>query len=299
MVSPAQIQTQAYSFKQDTALGRWSWTTVMDVSGVSPAFKVTDIRTPFGLYRDTTPIPGEIVEAMGASILQIRTQFQPAILVGPPTTITFEITEGLGYSEAQEASVTNNGAYGSLLAAALATSASYVSVNPTIVGALAVNSVGTFEVVVDSTALTADDSPYTETVTVQDASAVNSPQTLTVVINVLPKATIEASPTSLTFNAVRPLSGPFDPIATQTFAVTNDGPAGSVLEWQIQRDGNSPWLASYTPVSGTLESGESATITLTVVPATNTLVGQYTAALRISGYSTNDYVSVGLTLNVT
>lgn len=299
MVTAANLQTQSYKFQQDTLTGRWHWTTKMDVSGATPSFSITDVISPYGILRDSIPIPGEIVEAMAESIEQIRTQFPPEIFIGPPSSLTFEVDEGRGFSDVQNVVLTNVGVFGSLMGSTLTASAAYVSVTPAQVGNLASQESGSFDVSVDSTTLLALNSPYSEVVTVQGPNATNTPQVLPITIVVRAKPVIDVTPTAMVFNATKPLSGAFDPIPTQTFTIQNTGPAGSVLDWQIQKVNCAPWLASFSPVSGTLASGDTETITVLVQPPTNTLRGVFTETLRISGFSENQSVDVGLSLVVT
>lgn len=297
-ITAANLRRQSYEFQQDTTSGRWRWTTVMDVTGTVPSFTVTGIVSPMGILRDSIPIPGEVVEAMGESIAEIRTQFPPTILIGPPTTLTFAVTEGEGFSLPQEVVLTNNGVFGSLLGATLSVSAGYVSVAPAEVGNLSSNESGAFDVSVDSTELLALNSPYSETVTIQDSAATNSPQVLPITIEVLPRATIDASPTTLYFTVVKPLTGSFPVIPSQTFTLENTGPSGSVLTWQIQKVACAPWLASFAPVSGTLASGATEVITVVAAPPVSTATGTYTETLRVTGYSTNETFDVTLQLTV-
>jgi hypothetical protein len=297
-ITAANLRRQSYEFQQDTTSGRWRWTTNMDVSGSVPSFTVTGIISPMGILRDSIPIPGEVVEAMGESITEVRTQFPPTILIGPPTSLTFEVNEGEGFSLPQEVLLTNNGVFGSLLGVTLTASAVYISVAPAQLGNLSSNESGAFDVSVDSTGLLAANSPYSGTVTVQDPTATNNPLVLPITIDVLPKATIDATPITLFFTVVKPLSGSFPVIPSQTFTIENTGPAGSVLTWQLQRVACAPWLASFAPVSGTLNSGESELITVVVAPPQSTLLGTYTETLRITGYSSNESFDVTLQLTV-
>lgn len=271
----------------------------MDVSGPVPSFSVTGIISPMGILRDTIPIPGEVVDAMAESITQLQAQFSPKILIGPPTSLTFEVTEGRGVSDAQTVALTNNGVFGSLLGATLVTSAPYISVVPDELGNLAFNESGSFDVAVDSSSLLAASSPYSGTITIQDPTATNTPQVLPITIEVVPKATIAVSPTTLYFAVVKPITGSFPVIPSQTFSIENSGPSGSVLSWQLQRVGCAPWLASFAPVSGSLDSGDSQVITIVVAPSQSTLTGTYTETLRFSGFSTNQAVDVTLQLTVT
>jgi len=221
--------------------------------------------------------------------------------VGPPTSLTFSVDEGRGYSLPQTAIITNNGVYGSLLKGTLVVSAPYIHTSPTVVGHLAFNQAGSFEVTVDSTDLLASSSPYSGSVSVQDTSAPNSPQSLPITIIVRPKAVVDTNVDEVDFSVSRPVSGPFPAIPTQQFTVQNTGPSGSVLDFQIQRltGLSTNWLASFTPVTGTLNAAQTQSITVTVAPVEGLMPGTYEETLRVSGYSSNDYVDVLIKLVVT
>lgn len=293
-ITAANIRSQDYKFQLQTSTGTWSWTTRLDVSGSSPRFWVQDIQSPYGLLRDSIPIPGEVIEGMKSSIDQIKANFPPHILVGPPVTLTFDVDEGRGFSESQTVVLTNDGVFGSLLGATLSTSASYVTTTPANVGNLASNESGSFEVAVNSLSLLSVNSPYNETVTVQDQNAGNTPQTLPITINVRPKAVIDLSLTQLAFSVVAPAVGLFPPIPTRQFVIENTGPVGSVLDYQIQRVTglSDDWLSSFAPVTGTLSSGGTAIITVAVAPIEGLARGTYQESLRVSGYSANSYVDI-------
>lgn len=273
----------------------------MDVSGAVPVYEVRDVVTPFGTLRDKTPIPGDVVVGMAESITEIQANFPPNILLGPPPNLTFEVDEGRGFSDSQAVTLTNGGSFGSLLGATLATSAPYVTVSPAAIGNLAANESGSFGVTVDSTLLLAADGPYSETVVVQDPNATNSPQTFSVNVNVRPKAIIAGTPTPIEFTVVRPLTGPFPAIPSQVLTVENTGPIGSVLSFQVQRltnlSGN--WLNAPSPVSGTLTSGQTQAINLVAAPVEGLAPGTYQETLRISGFSTNEFVDVLIQLVIT
>lgn len=290
-----------YQFEYLVPAGKWFWTTRVDVSQSVPSYLVRDIKSPYGLLRDSIPIPGEVVQAMADSIVELKSNFSPAILIGPPTSLVFEVDEGRGYSDPQSVLITNSGVFGSILGASLTSSAAFVKVSPSTVGGLAVNESGDFTVEVDSTGLLAASSPYPESVVVQDPTATNNPKTVPVLINVRPKALITSSSILVTFNVVRPLNGQFPQIPTQTFNVGNGGPAGSVLEYDIRAltglCGN--WLRSWLPSEGTLQSGDSEAITVNVQPPYGMLQGTYSEKLRIIGYSSNNYVDVEIQLVIT
>lgn len=301
MVTAAAIRFQDYQFQTIVATGTWRWTTRMDVTGVNPSFQVRDIQAPFGILRDTIPIPGDVITEMANSITEIQSNFPPNIFLGPPSSLAFILDEGRGFGDPQDVVLTNDGVFGSLLGTTLSTSASYLSVAPATVGNLANNESGAFAVSADSTALLAANSPYNETITVQDPNATNTPQTYNVEITVRPKAIIDVVPVLLNFSASRPLTGPFAPVPTQQFTIENTGPADSVLDFQVQRltDLSNDWLAGFAPVTGTLVSGGSQVVTVQVVPIENLALGVYTEVLRISGYSTNLQVDITINFTVT
>lgn len=273
----------------------------MDLSGLTPTFQILDILTPYGVFRDSVPLPGEVVQAMGDSIATLQSTFQPRILLGPPSSLVFTVDEGRGYSTPLSGKLTNDGVFGSLLSGTLVTSAPYIHVTPSVVGHLASNQYGLFEVTVDSTDLLASSSPYSGSITVQDTTALNTPQVLPITVNVRPLAIIAATPATLNFSVVRPVSGPFPAIPTQTITVGNTGSAGSYLEYQVTALTGlaTSWLASFLPVSGSLSSGGSVSVTVTVAPETGMMPGIYEETLRISGYSFNSYTDVLVRLTIT
>lgn len=298
-LAAANLTTSDYSFQVSTPQGLWRWTTRMDVSGMAPAFTVMNIITPFGILRDTIPIPGAVILAMADSIVTLQSQFRPIILIGPPSSMTFDVDEGRGLSEQQDGLLTNSGTYGSLLDATLTPSASYVLVSPTTLGSLGFQESGTFLVSVDSTTLVPG--IYNATILFQDDTATNNPQSMPIVINVRPKATIDVTPLILNFTVVKPITGPFPIIPNQIFTITNTGPAGSILEFLIQRLTcfSENWLVAFTPTTGTLTSGQSQDITVQVAPVDSLQTGVYTETLRVSGYSNNGFVDVLVTLTIT
>ncbi len=291
------LQTQAYEFSAPTARGVWRWTTQVDVSGASPSYSIRNVLSPYGLLRDTVPLDGDVVLAMAASINTVSAAFAPDILVGSPSSLTFTVNEGEGVSAPQAGQVVNDGIFGSLLDVTLTPSDDFLAVTPTSRGNLSKDESAPFDVTVDSTELLATSSPYDASITLVDDAAGNSPQTLPITVNVRPKATVGLSDTDVLFTVARPLSGDFPLVGDQTFDVSNDGPGGSQLAYLIQKLlGTSPWLTGIVPSSGSLASGESDTITLSCLPPASMLTGTYTETLRISGYSTNSYLDVTVTL---
>jgi hypothetical protein len=284
----SRLRAQDYQFQVALPEGIWKWTTRVNVAYAQPLYEVRDVTSPFGTLRDMIPIPGPVVTAMANSITQVQQNFPPSILLSP-TSLTFTLNQGQGVSAPQIISITNNGVFGSLLAASITTSAPWLQVTPANIDGLAPTENGSFSVTADSTSLLSASSPYTGTITIQDPSATNNPQVVNVTVNVLPDATISVSPTILTFVATNPLPpNPFAPIPTQTFTLSNTGPLGSQLTYLVQKLlGNSPWLVSFTPFMGNLASSQTQLITVAVAPCPGMCSGTYTEYLRVSGYSTN------------
>lgn len=294
----SRLQFQDYQFEVVLAAGPWKWTTRLDVSGALPAFQIRDVVSPYGLLRDMIPIPGEVVQAMSNSIATIQQSFAPTILLAP-TTLTFTVDEGRGVSPPQAVQITNDGVFGSLLGVSVTSSAGYVAATPANVNSLGFNETGSFEVAVDSTNLLAVGSPYAVLLTVQDTDATNNPQQVPVNVVVRPKAVITLTPTSLGFYVTKPVTGPFPPVPSQTFTIQNTGPAGSNLDFQVQKLlGNSPWLVSFSPPYGSIPGTGSQLITVVVQPPDAMVPGVYTETLRVSGYSQNFHQDVTVNLTI-
>ena len=184
----SRLQTQDYWFSVALPAGIWRWVTRVDVSLATPSYEVRDVTSPFGTLRDMIPIPGPVILAMADSITTIQQAFSPAIMLSPAGTLVFTLNQGQGVSVPQTISITNNGVFGSLLSSSISTSAPWIQVTPANVNGLAFNKTGSFNVTTDSSALLAVDSPYAGTLTIQDPSATNNPQTIPVTVNVLPPA---------------------------------------------------------------------------------------------------------------
>jgi len=235
---------------------------------------------------------------MAESIGNLQDSFSPTILLSP-ITLSFTVDEGRGVGTPQQINVTNTGVFGSLLNASITSSAPYIKATPSQMGNLASTEQGCIEVTVDSTPLLSGSSPYLQTLTFQDPSATNSPLTVPVSVTVLPKALIQTSLATLTFYATKPVSGPFAPIPSQSFLLSNAGLSISKLDYSVQRlYDNSTWLASFTPSTGTLLGGSAQPVLVTVAPPQNCMAGTYTEILRISGYSSNKFLDVQVSLVV-
>ena len=277
--------------------GTWKWTTRVDVSGAEVVTQIRDVISPFGLLRDSIPIPGEVAQGMAESIEQVVNTYAPSILLSS-TELEFTVDEGRGVSTAIPVTVTNNGILGSLLSVQVSSSAGYVAPVPANVGGLVANASGSFEVSVNSAGLVATSSPYETTLRVQSSKATNSPLDVPVTVTVRPKATISVPDMPVRFNAAAPLGGSFPPVPSQILALSNTGLPASVLDFQIRRLVGAAWLAGVSPTYGTIQGGGTQPITILVSPPQGLLAGSYSETLRITGYSTNMSHDVVVTLTV-
>lgn len=278
--------------------GTWRWTTRVDISLASPSYQIRDIVSPYGLLRDSIPLPGEVVQKMAESITTLQSNYAPSIVLGA-ASLSFIVDEGRGAGFPQIVPVSNGGPLGSLLAVSLTASQPYVLVSPSKLTGLTSGSSGSAEVKIDATTLSSTASPYSASLTVQDSAAGNSPQTVSITVTVRPKAVITVVPDDLSFVVAGPVGGPWPAVPAQSFTLTNTGPAGSVLNYQIQKlTGLSSWITSISSTTGTLNSGAGHTIVVNVAPQTGMLPGMYTETLRVSGYSANSFQDVLVTFMV-
>jgi len=129
---------------------------------------------------------------------------------------------------------------------------------------------------------------YLVTLTVTDNDGATAQVQHTVTVTTAPA--IQLTPTTLTFAAV--LGS--DPAATQSLTVRNAG--GGTLSWTATDDAT--WL-SVSPSSGSLASGESTPVTVTVTSASLT-AGNYTGTVTVSAPgATNTPQSATVSLTVT
>jgi PKD repeat protein len=103
--------------------------------------------------------------------------------------------------------------------------------------------------------------------------------------------TLEVTPTSLTFAAQEGT----DP-ASQTLAVTNGG--GGTLDWTASATSGDPAWLGVAPASGSLEAGQSATLTVSVASA-GLSPGDYAGTLTVSGAGDSRDVVVDLAVTAT
>ncbi len=135
---------------------------------------------------------------------------------------------------------------------------------------------------------------YQGAITIAAIGASNSPQTITVTLNVADPPVIQLSASTLTFSAPQGGANP----ATQSFAVNNTG--GGTLEFQssVSTVSGGSWL-SVSPSTGAAPA--VLTVNANLTPGGTPLAaGSYTGAVQINATgATNTPQSVRITLNVT
>jgi uncharacterized protein (TIGR03437 family) len=146
---------------------------------------------------------------------------------------------------------------------------------------------GTIQVSVNGSAMAV--AQYTGSVTITSGGATGSPITVPVVLNVVPAATLAASPTSLAFTYT---SGQTVPPA-QNIAITASSTAVAVnLAAQVQPASATAWL-TVTPTTATAP----ATFAVAVSP-TGLAAGNYSASVVINSANAMAPLTVGVTLTV-
>jgi pectin methylesterase-like acyl-CoA thioesterase len=124
---------------------------------------------------------------------------------------------------------------------------------------------------VDITSLTAGS--YNCIVTITDPAALNSPQTVTVDLDVTGPI-LNVSATAFSFTAEQGGVNPAD----QSLTVSNTG--GGTVNWSLDTTGKPAWL-TITPTSGSLTNGTSEPVTLSV-DITGLPAGSYSYAFDVS-----------------
>lgn len=301
-MSAPLVNSSGVGFSLQSTGGTWTWQVQSrNIQNFGQLFEVSDIRSPFGaLSAISIPLPGDVVQAMSNSITQLSQQVAANITVSSPTPPSFFLTisEGDPVTDVGIIVFSNSGAFGSFLNATATSNVPWLTVTPTQILGIAQGQTGQFSVTVDPSQLTAVDSPWNGTITIQDDSDPNILTVIPIVVTVLPAPEIDVIPTSFTlcFNLSSQMG-----TGGQILTVTNSGPVTSQLEFVLAKVQNtSNWL-NVSPVSGgPLATGESVPVTLSLVTsAIPQLAGNYTDTLRVSSVNaTNSPVDIPITLEV-
>jgi hypothetical protein len=214
----------------------------------------------------------------------VQTSPPPPALDVTPTSLTFNTVVGGGNPAPQTITVENTG--GSPLSFTIASSnTGLVTASPTS-GTLNAGQSTSVQV-----SVTAPATPGTRnaTLTVSAPAAQNSPRTVSVRVVTTAPPTLSVSPTSLAFNAV---VGGGDP-PSRTLTVQNSG--GGSFTFTITSSNTG--LVTASPMSGTLNAGQSASVQVSV--DNPNVAGTQTATLTIAAPGAqNSPASVSITLTV-
>jgi hypothetical protein len=277
MSTSEKLQGQRYSFQTDTAQGTYNYTVRVDNLYATNDLYVESISTPQGPFIENIPIPEEVVRDMVTAMDSILGVNQPTITLSG-STFTFEATEGGCNPTHQDFQVENTGDFGSLLDAVTTASHTWLTTIPSEVGNISKDELGDFVLQPMTGSLTATNSPYTGTITVSDPRATNTPQTLNVTFNVLPKPLLGITPTTvMTFNTFFGVTPP-----SQLFLVANSGPALSKLNWTAQVVNASNWLSVNPTTGGPLLNSDIPVVSNVNIDVTGVSVGSYVDIIRFS-----------------
>jgi hypothetical protein len=279
------VSSSSVGFSLSSVGGTWSWTVRSNnVYGGSQLYQVDEILTPWGRLSDVeSPIPADVVEAMAASISDLRGQLAPLLsLVQGVSSFNVTVTEGDSVSSAASVLVQNSGAFGSFMTATGTPSAPWLSVDPSSLSGVPRGGQGTFNVRVIPSTLLSNSSPYVGTVNLQDNRTPSTVIPLTFVVTVLPKPAISLSVTDVTFTFS--LSTMTSGMSTGTVTVTNAGPPNSLLNFTVGKLNNcSPWLVVSPTSGGPLAVGGSSDLSLSLTTANVPgIPGVYTETVQVS-----------------
>jgi hypothetical protein len=293
-----------FRFSQISVGGTWYWSVTADnITGAGQLYYVRDIETPFGKLTNgvDVPIPGDVVNAMASSMSQFQQQLAPllALVSGQQTVISVTVTQGDPASQVGAINVINVGSFGSFMTATATPTVPWLSASPTVVQGIGQNQTAQFGLVLDPTLLQTSVTPYTGQINFQDNRATPTVVPVTVVVTVLPQPVIQ-----INTNALQ-MSWELDTGANSgavQLIVTNSGPAGSTLSFNVAKVQNaSPWL-SFTPISvSNLAVGQQAVITFSIIPqGVPQVSGQYFETIMLSSVNAaNSPVSIQVGLVVT
>lgn len=302
VMSAPLVESSGVGFSLQSTGGTWTWQVQSrNIQNFGQLFEVFDIRSPFGALSSVSiPLPGDVVQAMSSSITQLSQQVAANITISSPSPPSFFLTvsEGDSVTDVGVIVFSNSGAFGSFLNASATSSVSWLTVAPTQILGIAKGQTGQFSVTVDPNQLTAVDSPWNGTITIQDDNNPTTVLSVPIIVTVLPAPEIDVVPTAFTFcfNLMSQTG-----TGAQILTVTNTGPVTSKLDFVLAKVQNtSNWL-NVSPISGgPLDTGESAPITLSLITsAVPQLAGSFTDTLRVSSVNaTNSPIDIPITLEV-
>jgi hypothetical protein len=288
-----------FRFSSPAVGGNWSWeVAVQNIVNSGQKILVRDIRTPFGpIYTTEIPIPDSIILAMADSVSQFQQQLNPQVFLISSATYFVTVTEDDPVSSIATNLFENIGQLGSFMTVTSVPDSPWLTAYPPSVSGIMKNGQGQSAISITPTLLLATSSPYVGHVNLQDNA--NPPNIVPVTFNVtvLPRPTIGVSVSTVNlFFSMTSGAG-----SSQTVVITNTGPGGSLLTFNLVRVLNrSSWL-DINPVS---EANVPSAGTVNVIFSVDTnhipgLPGTYSEQILIqSDNATNTPVTILVSLNV-
>ena len=213
--------------------------------------------------------------------LNISAQPPPEISV-TPTSLTFNADQGGSNPSSQNIQVSNSGQQ--TLNYTISDDAAWLSVSPD--SGSSTGGANSHTVSVDISGLGAG--THNGTITITDSNASNSPQTVSVTLNIEPLPAISVTPTSLTFNATAGQSNP----SSQSIGISNSG--GQTLNYTVSDDAG--WL-SVSPGSGSSTGGQNSHIVSVNISGLS--AGTHNGTITITdSNASNSPQTVSVTLNL-
>lgn len=269
------------------------------MSGPGLLYQVQDILTPYGpMNVAMIPLPADVVEAMAKSIVDVKDQIKPRmVLVSSQTSFSLGITEGDPMQSVGAVQIRNDGGFGSFLSAIATPDVPWLSVSTPEIAGIAKGETASFSINLVPDVLLATGSPFVGHVRIQDAADPSSYVVVSVNVLVIPRPEISVS----TLDVAMTWSVETMAASLGYIVVSNSGPGTSNLEFSALKVANSSWLSVAPDSGGPLAAGASTTLILTVsgstVPAS---LGDHVETVRISSpNASNSPVDVRVTLTVT
>ena len=280
-------QALNYTITVNGNLTNANWLTVTPASGNTATSGTLTVSADGSKLAPGVTYNGAIVvTAPGAgnspATIAVTFTVAPGTISAPTTTLTFTQVVGGSAPAAQTIAVT--GSPSSLtFSVTSSANAAWLSATPA-----TGTTPGTVQVQVSGTGLAV--AQYTGSITIASAGASGSPIVVPVILNIVPAATLAASPASLTFSYI---IGQTVPVA-QNLSVTATGTTLPVnFTTQVPVSAVSPAWLIVTPTTGVAP----ATLVISIAPATLG-AGNYTGSITISSTNAVAPITINVTLTV-
>jgi hypothetical protein len=289
-----------FKFSIQSIGGMWSWLVAIDnIPNAGQRTQVKDIQSPFGSFvRANIPLPGDVILAMADSLSDFQQQLAPRVLLISPASFAFTVTEGDPIVDATTIIFQNIGALGSYMNEYSIPDVPWLSSNPPNVIGIGKNQQGQTDIQIIPASMLASSSPYTGHINIQDNA--NPPNIVPATFNVtvLPRPTVGLSIDHIDLIYYMSTHSPGGP---QEIVVTNTGPSGSILNFNLTRVLNqSAWLNIVPTSGGPLTSGTDVHVVFSVnsscIPS---LPGVYSDTIRINSVNaTNTPIDIPVSIAI-